>query len=170
MTKKIDSDIGLAIIGCGTIGRIRAKFARDYPGIGWLGLCDIDESLGRELAEEVGADFFTTDFEELIVRPEVQATMIITDENRHTEPTLKAVDQGHKLFIEKPLATEARESKQILDAITADGLDACIETPEKHFNDGMHRGKCKFRRIDFVWKKPNQFLNFIGIKFFSSLK
>src|SRR5882762_10599802 len=33
-------EIGLAVIGCGTIGRIRAEFARDYPGIGWLGLCD----------------------------------------------------------------------------------------------------------------------------------
>src|SRR4030081_2785942 len=30
--------IGLAVVGCGTIGRIRAEFARDYPGIGWLGL------------------------------------------------------------------------------------------------------------------------------------
>ena len=52
--------------------------------------------------------------------------MIITEENKHTEPTLMAVEQGHKLFIEKPLATEARESKQILDAITIEGLDACI--------------------------------------------
>ena len=34
-------DIGLAVIGCGTIGRIRAELARDYPGVKWLGLCDI---------------------------------------------------------------------------------------------------------------------------------
>ena len=26
------NEIGLAIIGCGTIGRIRAEIARDYPG------------------------------------------------------------------------------------------------------------------------------------------
>ena len=32
---KNNKPIGLAIIGCGTIGRIRAEFARDYPGIGW---------------------------------------------------------------------------------------------------------------------------------------
>ena len=35
--------LGLAVIGCGTIGRIRAEFARDYPGIGWIGLCDVKE-------------------------------------------------------------------------------------------------------------------------------
>lgn len=128
MSETLDTvdEIGLAIIGCGTIGRIRAKFAREYPGVKWLGLCDINEELGRKLAADVNADFFTTDAEELIKRSEVNATMIITEENKHTEPTLMAVEQGHKLFIEKPLATEARESKQILDAITGEGLDACI--------------------------------------------
>ncbi|MBO31819.1 MAG: oxidoreductase [Rhodospirillaceae bacterium] len=120
------NEIGLAIIGCGTIGRIRAKYAREYPGIKWLGLCDVNEELGRQLAREVNADFFTADAEKLIKRSEVNATMIITEENKHTEPTLMAVERGHKLFIEKPLATEARESLQILDAITGEGLDACI--------------------------------------------
>ena len=120
------NEIGLAIIGCGTIGRIRAKFAREYPGVKWLGLCDINEELGRRLADDVNADFFTTSAEALIKRSEVNATMIITEENKHTEPTLMAIEQKHKLFIEKPLATEAKESKQILDAIIAEGLDACI--------------------------------------------
>ncbi len=120
------NEIGLAIIGCGTIGRIRAKYAREYPGVKWLGLCDINEDLGKRLAEDTKADFFTTNAEELIKRSEVNAVMIITEENKHTEPTLMAVEQGHKLFIEKPLATEARESKQILDAIEGAGLDACI--------------------------------------------
>ena len=45
-------DIGLAVIGCGPIGRIRAELARDYPGIGWLGVCDIREELARDLAQE----------------------------------------------------------------------------------------------------------------------
>ena len=52
--------------------------------------------------------------------------MIKTDENKHTEPTLAAVERGHKLFIEKPLATEARDSLKILNAIEEAGLDACV--------------------------------------------
>ena len=119
-------EIGLAIVGCGTIGRIRAKYAREYPGIKWLGLCDINDGLGKQLATDTNADFYTNDFNELIKRPEVNAVMIITDENKHTEPTLLAVEEGHKLFIEKPLATEARESFQILSAIEQANLDACV--------------------------------------------
>ena len=122
----ISDQLGLAIVGCGTVGRIRASCARQFPGISWLGLCDLREEVGRALAEDTQADFFTTSFEELLRRPEVNAVMILTDENHHTEPTLAAVEQGHSLFIEKPLATDPRESAQILAAITAAGVDACV--------------------------------------------
>ena len=54
-------EIGLAVIGCGTIGRIRAVLAREYPGVGWIGLCDIKEDIGKKLADDIDADFFTTD-------------------------------------------------------------------------------------------------------------
>ena len=36
--------IGLAVIGCGVVGRMRSTFAKDYPGIGWIGLADINEA------------------------------------------------------------------------------------------------------------------------------
>ena len=119
-------EFGLAIIGCGAIGRIRAELARDYPGIGWLGLCDLNADIGHKLQQDTGADFFTTDFAELIARPEVDATIIATTENDHTRPILAAVEQGHALFIEKPLATNARESEQVLAAIERAKLDAVI--------------------------------------------
>ena len=119
-------EIGLAIIGCGTIGRIRAEIARAYPGIGWIGLCDLKSDIGGKLAEDIGADFFTNDYRELLNRPEVTATIVATDENFHYDPTMLAVEKGHKLFIEKPLATDARQSDEINRAIAAGGIDAVV--------------------------------------------
>ncbi len=123
---KTGKEIGLAVIGCGTIGRIRAEFARDYPGVGWLGLCDVKEELGRKLVDDTGADFFTTDFNQLLARPEVTAAIIATDENHHVEATLAAVDANLDLFIEKPLATDAKGSEQVLQAIERSGVDAVV--------------------------------------------
>ena len=111
-TKKDRKEIGLAVVGCGTIGRIRAILARDYPGVGWLGVCDINETLARKLAGDAQADFCTTDYKELLKRPEVNATIIATDENNHVGPILAAVEQGHRLMIEKPLATDVKDSKK----------------------------------------------------------
>ena len=126
VTEERRKDIGLAIVGCGTVGRLRAMLARDYPGVKWLGLCDINEEVGQKLAEDVDADFFTGDYETLLKRPEVTAAIIATDENMHVAPTMTAIEQGHDLFIEKPLATDALESEEILKAIVEGGVDAVV--------------------------------------------
>jgi len=119
-------EIGLAVVGCGTIGRIRSILARDYPAVGWIGVCDIKEDLGKKLAQDAEADFFTTDYKELLKRPEVNAAIISTDENFHMGPTLASIEQGHDMLIEKPLATDVKESNQILQAIQQSGVDAVI--------------------------------------------
>ena len=118
--------IGLAIVGCGTIGRIRALMARDYPGIGWIGLCDINSDLGNKLLDDCKADFFTKDYNELLKRTEVDAVIIATDENHHFGPTMAAIEANASLFIEKPLATDLIESRQVLDAINAAKIDAVL--------------------------------------------
>ena len=119
-------EIGLAIIGCGTIGTVRANLAREHSAIGWLGLCDIDEELMAGLAADTEADFTTADFRELVARPEVTAVIVATDENAHEAPVLAATEHGHALFIEKPLATDPLASARVLEAIESQGVDAVV--------------------------------------------
>jgi len=126
MAKKNKREIGLAVVGCGTIGRIRTMLARDYPGVAWIGVCDLNETLAKKLAQDSQADFYTTDFKELLKRSEVNATIIATDENKHVAPTLAAVERGHAMLIEKPLATDVKESLKVFNAITASKVDAVI--------------------------------------------
>ena len=119
-------ELGLAVVGCGVVGRIRATLAKDFPGIGWIGLSDMNERVGRHLKDDIDADYFTTDFRKLIVRPEVDAVIVATSTWGHVEPTLASVDAGHMLLIEKPLATDARESAAVLEAIQNAGVDAVV--------------------------------------------
>jgi len=118
--------LGLAVVGCGVVGRMRATLARDYPGIGWIGLADMNETVGRKLKDDIRADYFTTDFRTLIARPEVDAVVIATSTWAHVEPTLAAVERGVPMLIEKPLATDARESAEVLAAIQKAKVDAVL--------------------------------------------
>ncbi|MFC4008509.1 Gfo/Idh/MocA family protein [Nonomuraea purpurea] len=121
-----ENGIGLAVVGCGTVGRIRAVLAREYPGVAWLGLCDIDPTTLKELAEDTRADFVTADAAELLRRPEVSAVIVATDESRHVAPIMEAAGHGHPLFIEKPLATDPVESAMVLAEIERNGVDAVV--------------------------------------------
>ncbi|HVJ10566.1 MAG TPA: Gfo/Idh/MocA family oxidoreductase, partial [Burkholderiales bacterium] len=72
------------------------------------------------------ADFATSDFRELLKRPEITAAIISTDEHLHVEPILAAVDRGLSLLIEKPLATELSQSQRVLEAIQKKKVDAVV--------------------------------------------
>ncbi len=120
------SGIGLAVIGCGTIGRIRAVLAREHPGVTWLGLCDINPETADALASDTDADFVTNDIATLLARPEVTAVIVATDESQHLDPVMQAVSYGLPMFIEKPLATNPVESARILAAIEENKVDAVV--------------------------------------------
>ena len=118
--------IGLAVVGCGKIGRIRAEFARQNAAVEWMGLCDIDEKVGRKLAEDVQADFFTTDYRELLKRDEVNATVVATYANERLEPILIGAERGHRMLVEKPLAVDADVSARLVRAVDDAGIDAVL--------------------------------------------
>ena len=121
-----DKKLGLAVVGCGVVGRMRSTLAKEYPGIGWIGLSDINEDLGLKLKDDIKADFFSTNFRELIERPEVDAVIIATSTWSHVEPILSAVERKLPMLIEKPLATDAVESLKVLNAIQEAGVDAVV--------------------------------------------
>src|SRR5438093_7281782 len=126
MPKRAAKPIGLAIVGAGRIGLIRAEIAAKHPNVGWIGLAEIQADRGNEVAERVRADFCTTCCRQLRARPEVTAAVIATDEHLHVDPILAAVERGLPLLIEKPLATELSESERVLKTIQKSGVDAVV--------------------------------------------
>ena len=126
MSKLEKNPIGLAIVGCGRVGAIRGRCAREYPGTEWLGLCDIDEKKGKKLAEDLDADFFTTDYKELLKRSEVNASVLATDEEWHAQTLFASIEGGHKILVEKPLATNVVESARVVAAAEAAGAELLV--------------------------------------------
>ena len=123
---KLRTSIGLAIIGCGDIGKARAQFARMYPAVEWIGVCDVNLDLAKLLAEEIHADFVTNDASELLSRSELNAVIIATNETAHFIPISLAIERNLSLFIEKPLAVEFKQSKELLNKIMCYNIDAVM--------------------------------------------
>jgi predicted dehydrogenase len=118
--------IGLAIVGAGRVGLLRGEVAARHPMVDFIGLADLKEDRLELVQKKTRADFATTDFEELLKRPEITAAIISTDEHLHVEPILAAAERGLSLLIEKPLATELADSQRVLDFITRKKIDAVV--------------------------------------------
>jgi predicted dehydrogenase len=126
MARKSPKRIGLAIVGAGRVGLFRGEVAARHPQVDFIGVADLKQDRLSLLKEKTKADFVTTDFRELLKRPEVTAAIISTDEHLHVEPILAAVERKLSLLIEKPLATELADSQRVLDAIKKSGVDAVV--------------------------------------------
>ncbi len=118
--------IGLAIVGAGRVGLFRGEVAARHPAVEWIGIAEKNPNRGADVAGRIGADFVTTDYRELMRRPEVTAALIATDEHLHVDPILAAVERGVPMLIEKPLATDLAQSARVLKAIQDAKLDAIV--------------------------------------------
>ena len=54
-------EVGLAIVGAGRIGTLRARLAAGYPAVRFIAVSDRDPAKARKLAETVGAQFHSGD-------------------------------------------------------------------------------------------------------------
>ena len=124
--RKTPKRIGLAIVGAGRVGLFRGEVAARHPMVDFIGLADLKEDRLELVQSKTRADFATTDFRELLKRPEITAAIIATDEHLHVAPILAACERKISLLIEKPLATELAESQRVLDAIQKAKVDAVV--------------------------------------------
>jgi predicted dehydrogenase len=72
-------------------------------------------SNAKVTAERFGADYATTDYDEVLADETVDMVMICTRHNLHAQQTIAALKAGKHVFCEKPLALDEQE----LDAILA---------------------------------------------------
>lgn len=113
--------LGIAVIGAGRIGTLRARLADKHPAVGFLAIADRDKDKARALAHQTGADYFSDDNFEIIARPEVNAVFVSTPEGEHAAPVCKALELGKPVLVEKPLALSLRDAEQILETLKATG-------------------------------------------------
>jgi predicted dehydrogenase len=112
-------NIGIAVVGAGRIGTLRARLAAKHPAVRFLAVSDRDPARARALAAEAGADVHSSSNDEVISHPQVTAVIVSTPEQQHTQPILKALQLGKPVLVEKPIGFSLREADMILDTLRA---------------------------------------------------
>lgn len=111
--------IGLAVVGSGRIGSLRARIASEHPAVRFLAVSDIAPDHARKLAETVTADAWSGDNLEVIDHPEVTAVVVSTSEGEHVQAVLQALERGKPVLVEKPIALTLADADRILACVRA---------------------------------------------------
>jgi myo-inositol 2-dehydrogenase/D-chiro-inositol 1-dehydrogenase len=105
-----------AVFGVGRIGRIHAaNLARHVEGVQLVAIADVDRAAADDLATRLGVRTVTTDYAELLARPDIDAVAVCTPTATHYDVLLASIAAGKAIFTEKPIDLELAR----IDAINA---------------------------------------------------
>jgi len=92
----------------------------------FIAVSDQDPAKAANLAQQVGAQFHSSNNDEIIARPEVNAIIVSTSEGEHVAPLLKAIELGKPVLVEKPLALTLADADRVIQAIEKRGADVRV--------------------------------------------
>ena len=126
------SKIGIAVIGSGRIGSLRAGMASRHPSVNFLALSDKNKTKADILAQKTGADFVTDNNLDAISDDRVDAVVVATPEHDHVEAVLQAINLGKPIFLEKPLALTLEDGDLIANSAKKAGVEIVIGYSRRH--------------------------------------
>ncbi len=105
----------IGVIGLG-MGRAHIKGYRSHEGATVVALSDMDEGRLKSVGEEFGVQGLYTDAIEMLEHEELDVVSIVTPNKYHKPLTLAALESGCHVLCEKPMAMNAAEAKEMLEA------------------------------------------------------
>ncbi len=119
--------INVGIVGMNYWGpNLARNFARLADcNLGWL--CDLDQGLLDRHAVSYAGVQTTTDLDEMLADPELDAVIIATSVPTHAALALRALDAGKHCFVEKPLALTAADARAVADRASQRGLTLMVD-------------------------------------------
>jgi predicted dehydrogenase len=119
----------VAVIGVGALGKHHARILSRLPGVELVAVVDINESRAREIGGVVDAPWVTSAAE---VFGRVDAVTVAVPTESHLKVALPFLQHGTAVLVEKPLARDEAEAREMLAAAAASGAVFGVGHTERH--------------------------------------
>jgi predicted dehydrogenase len=123
-------EVGIGMIGYGGVARVHAMAYRAIPfhyglpagTVKIVGVADVNAKVAEAAAGEIECPVWTTDYQELFSRNDVDIVDICVPNYLHEEIILAAVKSGKHVYCEKPLAMNVSQGLRIVSAVEKAGV------------------------------------------------
>jgi len=160
-------DYRVGIIGCGAIFPVHAETLAALDGVCIAAICDIDETLAQQKAEQFGCAWYS-DYRKMLEEANLDAVHICTPHYLHPIMAIDAANAGVNVFCEKPVSIQYDDAQRMIDAAKNNGvaLGVCFQN---RYNPGSRliRSALKSGRLGAVtsvrarlnWYRPDSYFS-----------
>ncbi|MBI3973170.1 MAG: Gfo/Idh/MocA family oxidoreductase [Chloroflexi bacterium] len=155
----------IGMIGCGEIAVRTAEGIAAAENAAHVMVMDVSEAVAKDMGERHGVPH-TTDVNQLLANPDVDAVYIAVPHYLHAPLAIQALEAGKHVLVEKPIATTladadrmlaaAREAGRTLSVAFSAQIDPLSQTVRRLIAEGAI-GKVLGTRIAYRGAKPESY-------------
>ena len=120
--------VKVGVVGCGVVATAYyLPYLMNMETVDLVAVCDLYETRTEACMRLFGAKEQYQDYYEMIDRADIEAVFILTAPGTHVPFTLKAIEAGKHILLQKPMATNMDEARTIAEAVRKAGVKALIE-------------------------------------------
>jgi predicted dehydrogenase len=101
--------LNLAVIGVGRMGLNHVRVLSKIEQAQIKAICEPNHKIAHSVAKNFFIDSVYDNIEKMLGNEELNAVIIATPTTEHKKTTIKCLEQGLHVFIEKPMATSVEE-------------------------------------------------------------
>ena len=132
----MDKKIKVAVIGVGSISGEHISAYIKNPNVELYAFCDINAQRLKEKGEKYNVTRLYTDVNEMLAAlPELDAVSVCVWNNAHASCSIAALNAGKHVLCEKPMAMNAKEAQEMLDAAKKNGKKLMVGFVRRFGND-----------------------------------
>ena len=120
------SNVGIAMVGCGQIAEahLKAVQANENSRVVWC--TDVDSDRAAEAADRYSSAHHGTDYDQVLNDHDVDAVVLCLPHDLHVSFTCRALQAGKHVLVEKPMALDESEAREMTAAADASGKNLMV--------------------------------------------
>lgn len=158
--------IRIGLIGCGRISAHHFEAVASQPDAIIDACCDIIPERARAAAEKYSIPFWTSDYEEMLRRQDIDLISICTPSGLHPEHGVMAAQHGKHVLTEKPMGVRLADADRLIEACDQAGvklfvvlqnrLNPSIKLLRRALEDGRF-GNIYMIISNVFWTRPQEY-------------
>ncbi len=137
--------LGVAVVGTGSWGQNHVRVYNELPETELVAVCDLNLERVQPVAEKFGVKGYT-DSGRLLKREDVEAVSICVWSTKLAEESLRALEAGKHVLVEKPMASNVQQAEKIADLANRSDLRLMVGFIERfngvqRFKEAINNGK-----------------------------
>ena len=126
--------VNLGVIGLGFIGKVHLRNCLKLDSARVVAAADTSKK-ALNYAKAFGVKHLFTDYRELLRLNDLDAVIVSLPTHLHAECAINAMEEGKHVFLEKPLARNPKEGKEIISAVKKSDVKLMVGYPLRYSDE-----------------------------------